>query len=175
MIMASLVNRRLTPHRNRPLWLDRLGQVVFGHGRGWGSDKVAMHQSYPIMNLNLARLAPLVLPHLSILDGYVAMEGAGPVHGDPVPWRIALAGTDPLAVDVVAAHLMGYALGEIGYLAHCAQLGLGQADLAKIAIVGNVAPESVARPFKPHPQHLAQRNWVHPLESELLASAVAPA
>jgi uncharacterized protein (DUF362 family) len=127
------------------------------------------------MNLNLARLAPLVLPHLSILDGYVAMEGAGPVHGDPVPWRIALAGTDPLAVDVVAANLMGYALKQIGYLAHCAQLGLGQADLAKIAIVGNVAPETVARSFRPHPQHRAQRQWAHPQEAELLASAVAPA
>lgn len=168
MIMGALVNRRVAKSHPRPYWLDRLGQIILGHGNGWGSDKRAMHQSYPLINLYLAQLAPLVRPHLSLLDGFVAMAGAGPIDGDPVPWGIALAGTDPLAVDVLAAHLMGFRLEEVGYLAYCAQAGLGVADLNAIAVVGNVAPDAVRRTFTPHPHHQAQRQWRHPQAHQLI-------
>ena len=168
MIMGALVNRRVAVDNRKPFWFDRLGQIVHGHGNGWGSDKIAMHQSYPMMNLNLAALAPLVWPHLAIVDGTVAMEGAGPVDGDPVDWGIVLAGTDPLAVDATAARLMGFAVEEIGYLSYCAQLNLGTAEAADIAVVGNVAPDDVARRFRPHPTHRAQRQWQIPQSSVLL-------
>lgn len=168
MIMGALVNRRVTACHTRPYWLDRLGQLMRGHGNGWGSDKVAMHQSYPIINLNLAQLAPLVRPHLGILDGFVAMQGAGPIDGDPVPWGVALASTDPLALDVFTAHLMGFGLAEVGYLSYCAQAGLGVADLAAMDVTGNVMPSQVRRAFTPHPQHQAQRQWHHPQAVRLI-------
>jgi uncharacterized protein (DUF362 family) len=171
MIMGSLVNRRLSCGNGRPRWLDRVGQIIKGHGNGWGSDKLAMHQSYAIINLNLGRLAPLVRPHLSVLDGFVGMEGDGPIDGTPVPWGIAVAGTDPLAVDVFTAHLMGIGLNEVGYLSYCAQLGLGCAELQSFNVVGNVAPEMVARPFAPHPNHHRQRRWQHPDALRLLRQA----
>lgn len=171
MIMGSLVNRRVSEAPTRPYWVDRLGQITLGHGNGWGSDKKAMHRSFPLMNLNLARLAPLVRPHLGLLDGFVAMEGAGPVNGSPVPWGVALASTDPLALDVFAAHLMGYRLEEIGYLSYCAQMGIGVADVEAMEVVGNVAPANVRRTFAPHPQHLEQRRWHHPDAARLLNPA----
>ncbi len=167
MIMGSLVNRRVATARMRPAWLDRLGQIVRGHGNGWGSDKKAMHQSYPIINLNLAQLAPLVRPHLGILDGFIAMEGAGPTDGDPVPWGIALASTDPLALDVFTASLMGVQLAEVGYLAYAAQAWLGVSDLAAIDVIGNVSPAQVRRVFTLHPQHQVQRQWHHPRAAQL--------
>ena len=49
------------------------------------SDKMKMHQSYPVINLNLAMLAPRVAPQLAVIDGFEAMEGNGPTHGTPVP------------------------------------------------------------------------------------------
>lgn len=168
MIMGALVNRRVAQRHSRPYWLDRLGQILFGHGNGWGSDKRAMHKSYPLINLYLAQLAPLVRPHLSILDGFVAMEGAGPIDGDPVSWGLALAGVDPLAVDVLAAHLMGFRLDEVGYLAYCAQAGIGVADLDAITVVGNVAPGAVRRAFTPHPHHQPQRQWQHPQAAQFI-------
>lgn len=162
MIMASLVNRRHADTPVRPVMVDRIGALVRGHGRGWGSDKRAMHQSYPMMNLNLAALAPLVMPHLAILDGFVAMEGNGPVWGDPVPWHVALAGVDALAVDVLAAELMGFGLEELGYLHYCAQLGLGVHRREEMEIVGNVAPAAVARPFRRHATSAEQARWQLP-------------
>jgi uncharacterized protein (DUF362 family) len=149
MVMGSLVNRRVAARSDRPLWCDRLGRAIWGHGNGWGSDKAAMHQGYPMMNINLALVAQLVRPHLSVLDGHVAMQGAGPSDGALVPWGIAIASTDPLAVDVLAARLMGFDPNEIGYLNYCAHLGLGCADLAHVEVLGNVTMEKAARQLIP--------------------------
>lgn len=124
-----------------------------------GSDKFAMHQGYPIINLNLAKLAPWVWPHLAIVDGFLAMEGRGPTGGDPVDWRVALAGTDALAVDALTASLMGFDPQQIGYLSYCHQMGLGEGDVGEIETVGNVIPEAVRRKFQPHPAFRQQQDW----------------
>jgi uncharacterized protein (DUF362 family) len=131
----------------------------FGILVGGRSDKVAMHQGFRVMNLNLARLAPYVYPHLSVIDGFQGMEGAGPTQGRPVDWKIAIASTDWLAADRLTAWLMGYDPEEIGYLYYCTQLGMGVADREQINVVGNVSPEEVQRPFAPHPSYRWQRRW----------------
>jgi uncharacterized protein (DUF362 family) len=159
MIMASLVNRRNTSRRARPNWLDWLGKTVFGHGAGWGSDKAAMHQQPVAMNLNLARLAPLVWPQLAVIDGYVAMEGAGPITGAPVDWRIAMASTDALALDVTALQLMGFRLQDIGYLHHCSTAGLGNYLPGAVRITTSTEIAALQRCFAPHPTTEQQRQW----------------
>ena len=123
------------------------------------SDKMKMHQSYPVINLNLALIAPMVKPHLSVIDGFEAMEGNGPSEGDPVPWRIALASTDALAADVTAATLMGFDPDDVGYLHYCKVMGLGVGDLAQIQIVGNTTVDDCARRFRPHDTVHRQRRW----------------
>lgn len=45
---------------------------------------------------------------LTVLDGIVAGEGAGPLAPRDVPLGVIVAGTDPLAVDLVAVRLMGF-------------------------------------------------------------------
>lgn len=124
-----------------------------------GSQKMAMHQGIPVINLNLALVAPRVWPHLAVVDGWVGMEGEGPGQGTPVPWQIALAGTDPLAVDGTTARLMGFDPETVGYLHYCHRMGLGVMDADRIQVVGNVRPEEVARPFRPHPTFDQQRRW----------------
>ena len=123
------------------------------------SDKMKMHQSYPVINLNLALLAPLVAPHLAVIDGYEAMEGNGPSTGTMVPWRLALASTDALAADVVGTNLMGFSIDRVGYLAYCRQMGLGVGDLSRIEIVGNVTMADCSRPFRPHATYQRQLGW----------------
>ena len=41
------------------------------------------------------------------VDGYIGMEGRGPVNGTIVEHRIALAGHDVIAVDRIGLELMG--------------------------------------------------------------------
>lgn len=123
------------------------------------SSKMAMHQGVPVINLNLALVAPLVWPHLAVIDGWQGMEGAGPSHGDLVDWRVALAGLDPLAVDVLTTHLMGFDPGRVGYLQYCRRLGLGVGDLDQIEVLGQVEPNQVQQSFQPHPTYRRQLAW----------------
>lgn len=122
-------------------------------------DKFAMHQGYPAINLNLYTLAKDIAPHLSVIDGFLGMEGAGPVGGAPVELHVAMASTDFLAADTVAAKVMGYDIEEIGYLYYCQAKGLGVGDLEKIEIVGNTRLEGCVRPFRPHPTYRQQLRW----------------
>jgi len=123
------------------------------------SDKSAMHQEYPAINLNLYTLAKYIAPQLSIIDGFLGMEGPGPGDGEPVELQVAIASTDFLAADTVAAKLMGYDIDEIGYLYYCKLKGLGVGDLEKIEIVGNARLEGCIRPFRPHPTYNQQLRW----------------
>ncbi len=122
------------------------------------SDKVKLHQGYLNMHLFLYQLIRIIPPHLSILDGFTAMEGDGPISGDRVDWRIAIAGTDGIAVDAVAAHLMGFDLESIGYLHFCGKAGLGETNIRNINIIGT-SVEECRRTFKPHLSYQAQLRW----------------
>jgi uncharacterized protein (DUF362 family) len=158
--------------RTMPRWVRRLPAAEWITFRAMSSlepsDKMKMHQSYPIINLNLALLAPLVKPHLSVIDGFEGMEGNGPSEGDRVPWHIALASTDALAVDTITATLMGFDPHEVGYLHYCLRMGLGIGDPQQIEIVGNATVADCTRQFRPHDTVHHQRRWWLPQADEYL-------
>jgi uncharacterized protein (DUF362 family) len=161
-----------------PLWVRRLPPMEWMQFRAMStlepSDKMKMHQSYPVINLNLALLAPLVVPQLAVIDGFEAMEGNGPTHGTPVPTRLALASTDALAADVVGTALMGFDIDEVGYLHYCKMMGLGSGDLAQIGIIGNTTLADCARQFRPHDTIRRQRRWRIPDAQEYLQLRPSP-
>jgi uncharacterized protein (DUF362 family) len=101
-----------------------------------GSEKGKVHQGEKAINLNLFLLAQHIRPHLSVIDGFEAMEGNGPGRGTPVAARVAVAGTDFLAADCVALAVMGIPLARVGYLGHCATARMGEADVGKLDIAG---------------------------------------
>ncbi len=121
-------------------------------------DKMDVHQGIRRTNLNIAELAEQVWPDLSVIDGLEGMEGNGPVNGDPIDVGIAIAGTDPLAVDRVACEVMRVDFNKVGYLNHCFELGLGEADLQKIDIVGYPISECTC-PFRLHRTVEKQYRW----------------
>ena len=135
------------------------------------SDKMAMHQGCAGINLNIALLAPRVLPHLAVIDGFQGMEGSGPNNGDPVDWKTALAGLDPVAVDHLGAFLMGFDPSQIGYLGYCTKMGLGIGDLEQMEILGGLKLEKVRRVFRPHPNTEREKAWHIPEAEGLLAAA----
>jgi uncharacterized protein (DUF362 family) len=174
MIMGALINPAAAVRKDGPwqIALPRLARAIPHFVRqsrpvqwvkvrllGHRSDKVAMHQGYPVINLNLAMLAPWVRPHVAVIDGFRAMEGAGPIDGDLVDWRVALAGVDALAVDSLTAWLMGFDPEQVGYLNYCRRLELGVGKLDRIDILGGVAPDAVRCRFRPHPAFHRQCDW----------------
>lgn len=126
---------------------------------GSAQHKRRVHQGYRGINLNLYYMAHHVAPHLSIIDGFRAMEGNGPTGGSPVDWHVAVASTDFLSADALTTRLMGFDLEEIGYLYYCHLKGLGKADPGQMELLGNVQPEEVRREFKRHSGWRRQLAW----------------
>jgi len=125
-----------------------------------GEDKIKIHQGYPAINLNIALLGRLIAPHLGVIDGFEGMEGDGPVGGDRVFHRIALASTDSIALDAVIADLMGFQPEEIGYLTYAKRLGIGEMDLDRIRLEGDYEDLSeVRKRYRPHRSYKSQKGW----------------
>jgi len=129
--------------------------------RGWerlSKADLRFLASVAAMNRNLVTLSSIVGPHLSVLDGFVAMHREGPRHGTPIRLGLAAVGTDPVAVDAVGAAAMGFDPMAIGYLRLAHEAGFGVADLSRIEVVGDPLSE-VARRCVPHSNHAVQRHW----------------
>ena len=115
-------------------------------------------RSVEAMNRNLVALSNAAKPHISIIDGFVAMHREGPRHGTPIRLGTVVASVDAVAADAVAAAVMGFDPMKIGYLKHAHDAGLGRAELDGINIVGD-SLASVARRCVPHSNHAIQRHW----------------
>ncbi|TET39728.1 MAG: DUF362 domain-containing protein, partial [Dehalococcoidia bacterium] len=148
--LANLIRLRTSPS----LW----GRLAARWIMMSENDKLKIHQGCPAINLNLYKLARIIPPHLSVIDGFEAMDGNGPTEGEKVDLRVTLASTDFVACDSVAARLMGFDIANIGYLCYCHQGGLGQGDISRIEVIGE-SIEACARTFKPHPSFQRQLNW----------------
>lgn len=131
---------------------------------GAKNDKPLTHgNGFRGINYNLFALGARLHPHLAVIDGYQGMEGEGPVGGTPVEHRVAVASLDWLAADRVAVELMGIDFAKIGYLNFCAEAGMGEADLKKIAIVGD-ALEGHVKTYKLAKNIEQQLIWQNPIK-----------
>jgi len=73
---------------------------------------------------------------LVVIDGSSAMEGNGPTDGTLVPMETIIAGTNPLATDMVAASLMGFEPDEISTFRWAHKAGLRPLRLEEIETRG---------------------------------------
>ena len=139
-----------SPIKETPAWSDKRKIHVNGH---W------QH------NYNLFLVAQHLAPYwgATVLDGFEAMEGDGPINGDKVDWKIAMASTDYVAGDRVAVEAMGMDPKWIGYLQYCGQMGIGNYDLSNIEVRGEKL-EAIKRSFKLPGSVDDQLKWMGPLE-----------
>jgi uncharacterized protein (DUF362 family) len=85
----------------------------------------------------VARMLCHVSPRtLTVMDATLSGDGAGPRHCDPTVQNVLLASFDPVAIDAVAAKLLGWRSDALPVLNLCQRLGAGQADLAQIDVLG---------------------------------------
>ncbi len=78
-------------------------------------------------------------PDFNIVDAIIAMEGNGPSNGTPRRLNRLIGGPNGVEVDAVCAHLMGF--GEtrlVKTLDFASQSGLGEIDISKIDLVGDL-------------------------------------
>ncbi|MCK4774121.1 MAG: DUF362 domain-containing protein [Candidatus Krumholzibacteria bacterium] len=73
----------------------------------------------------------------AVMDGTVAGDGAGPRTMFPKVQNVILASADSVAIDAVAAKLMGFDPAEIPYLRMATEMGLGEGRVGHVEIVGD--------------------------------------
>ncbi len=94
--------------------------------------------------LDMVRACP---PGLTVIDGSTSMEGNGPTDGELVKTDLIIAGTNPLATDMVAARIMGFNKNEIAKFAMAMRLGMKPTSVDSVDIRGENL-ESVQMEFK---------------------------
>jgi len=103
--------------------------------RSWLHDRAAEAGSpgvaYEVIDMNSA-----VKTGLSVIDASSAMEGDGPTGGTLVDMGLIIAGTSPLATDMVGASLMGFELNEIPAIVLAHKTGILPTSLDNIEIRG---------------------------------------
>ena len=72
----------------------------------------------------------------AVMDGTVCGDGAGPRTMVPKIYNFILASSDSVAIDAIAAKMMGYNPMQIPYLRMCDEMNLGTANPENIEILG---------------------------------------
>ena len=83
---------------------------------------------------------------LVVVDAHMAMEGEGPTEGTPLKMDLIIAGTNPLATDMVASKVMGFETAEIPTFSWANKAGMEPASMDEIEIRGEKL-EDVRRNF----------------------------
>jgi len=116
----------------------------------------------------------------AVMDGTIAGDGPGPRCMVPHVKDYILASADQVALDAVAAKMMGFDPLSIRFLRVAHEMGLGCGDVRQIDIVGEDI-SGVNFGFNGHQDTLASRGqkaiyWgpLKPLEKFLLRTAIVP-
>ncbi len=106
-------------------------QAVRGHMHDLTSEVESSGTAAAIVDMVRANKLGLV-----VVDGSMAMEGNGPSNGPLVKMDVIVAGTNPLAADMVAANLMGFEPREIPTFTWANKAGMKPESLDEIEVRG---------------------------------------
>src|SRR5262249_54847645 len=119
-------------------------------------------------------------PHIvAVMDGTVMGDGAGPRTMIPRVGNLILASADQVAIDAIAARIMGFDPLAIPYLRMCHERGLGVADPKRIELVGDADAGRIDMGFSSRRSlviwgdQLIRRGPLRPLKRLLLHSPLA--
>ncbi len=124
------------------------GAVKNSYGILAGAEKARLHaeartpERFAQVLVDVYAVRP---PDLALMDAVIAMEGDGPTHGRPRPLGLLLASGDPVALDAVAARIVGVAPERVEHLRAAAARGLGAIAAEKIRVDG---PAAAVREFR---------------------------
>jgi uncharacterized protein (DUF362 family) len=117
--------------------------------RAWLHDRAAEAGSpgvaYEVIDMNNA-----VRTGLSVIDASMAMEGNGPSDGTLVEMGLIVAGTSPLATDMVGSLLMGFELNDVPAIVLAHKSGMLPLTLNDIEIRGLAIDQCKRQFVKPN-------------------------
>jgi uncharacterized protein (DUF362 family) len=108
----------------------------------WHYKKGATFDDFCTMLIDIYKL---LNPAITIIDAIVAMEGPGPINGNPKKLGWLIASVDPIAAEIICCDLIGISPGQLPMIKTAEKLGFGCADKQNIEVVGDsfVADERI--------------------------------
>jgi uncharacterized protein (DUF362 family)/Pyruvate/2-oxoacid:ferredoxin oxidoreductase delta subunit len=110
----------------------------------------------------------LTRPQLTLVDAIVCMDGDGPSSGDPRYAGLLLASSDAVALDMVAAKIMGFKEREIDTTSVAQKRNLGAKSFDQIEIRGENLDTLIL------PKFVLPSNRFYKMIPEFLVKVVAP-
>jgi uncharacterized protein (DUF362 family) len=110
---------------------------------GAAAPKGTMHTH---LSRKIVDLTSIIKPSIAVIDGIIAGEGHE-TSGNPVEMNLAIAGTDPVAVDAVGATVMDIPPESVKHLRLAKERGLGTCNLNQIEVLGEPI-EKVKKRFR---------------------------
>lgn len=117
-------------------------------------DRMGFH-SHKTLHPRLARLYKLLQPDFCIIEGITATY-----HGNVPPAAlqaessarldVLIGGRDTLAVDVIGSRVLGYSLSEVEHLRLAAEWGLGEGEIKRIEVIGDLDRFTTRYPYEIH-------------------------
>jgi len=142
------------------------------------------HWTHSVIHETLADLLAIqkeIHPGIfAVMDGAFAGDGPGPRAMRPHVKNIILAGADQVAVDAVAAKIMGFEPMKLDFIRLATEDGLGMGDPSEIEVVGedisdvNWRFEGRKDTFASRGQKMIYHGPLKPLEKILLRSPLVP-
>ena len=91
----------------------------------------------------------LLSPCLTIIDGVVAMQGQGPIRGEPKNLGCLIASQDPIACETICSHLVKFDPVDLPIIATAKKIDFGSAELDQIQLIGDDYKNFICTDFKP--------------------------
>jgi len=112
-------------------------QVTLGMKNMFGMLTTKLKGQYHIRGMDkvIHDINKTLPPKITVIDGFIAMEGRGPVHGNPVKMDTIIASVDPVAADAVASRIMGFDPERIDHIRWGHESGIG--NMENIEVVGD--------------------------------------
>lgn len=122
--------------------------MLYGFSKDSGTENHSGMLHYPSkideVIVDLWRLAEV---DLNVVDGIIGRQAGGLKIGEPIRTNLVLAGRDPVAVDLVAAKLMGFNPDDMEFAELARQNGMGPGRYENVEVIGGEV-EKLARRFK---------------------------
>jgi len=123
--------------------------TIYYSVRSWLHEQAA-HAHSPGVAFEIVDMVRANKLGLVVIDGSWAMEGDGPTAGTPVKMDLIIAGTNPLATDMIAANIMGIEPHEVPTFVWANRVGMLPTAIDQIEVRGETL-EGARRPFvRPH-------------------------
>jgi uncharacterized protein (DUF362 family) len=117
-VLISVPVTKTHMHTGVTLGIKNMKGCLYRHEKVRYHQLEYLKQVYPEKTLDsaISDLATVILPDMTVVDGYIGMEGLGPSGGEPVKSNFAVASFSAMGADLVACKLMGVDIGEVDHL-----------------------------------------------------------